>query len=217
MPLFNPTPNITDRRYVRGSPANVNDDEFRNGIIDSSFVEQVVTGTATWTEGGDQLQAEFWSQTASDLSAILKPVTMATGDHITTCANGIMRASPNMLGIAITDGTLTSSNVVAALLYVGSSIQFSLRHGTLTNVATTTWDIALSAVYTTGFPFLRLRYTAANTFEAQISLNGDDYSTLAQTTATKTMTPTHVGLVVSAWGAGTARSLGSFDFLRYND
>lgn len=217
MPLFNPTPIITDRRYVRGTPANVNDDEFRNGIIDPAFVEQVVTGTATWTEGGDQLQAEFFSQTANDLSAIVKPVTIATGDHITTCANGLMRVTPNMLGIVMTDGTLTTSNVVAALLYVGSSIQFSLRHGTLTNVATTTWDIAISAIYTTGFPFVRLRYTAANTFEAQISLNGDDFTTLGQVTASKTMTPTHVGLCVSAWGAGTARSLASFDFLRYND
>jgi hypothetical protein len=108
---------------------------------------------------------------------------------------------------------------VGLILYRGASnMQLSLRHGTWTNVATTTWDVAA-----THFPqcdtnqggiYLKLVFSATNTFQGYWSPDGVNWIS-GGVDASKTMTPSRGGLMVSAFGAANTVN-GRFEYFRVN-
>lgn len=188
----------------------------------SAFTAVTPTGTQSQLEGTGLMSAKFSGQSPNDLCAILKPHTFSIGDSFavpvrTLVSPGGTSSVAIMAGLAFTDGLLTSSNVAAVHLQTNSpsSAPFVVvgRHGTLTNAATA--PQVSNSLLTVSFPWLwlRLDYSALNTFILWVSPDGLQWSTLNIGTFTKAMTPTHVGFVYMADDAA-GDAIASFGPLR---
>jgi hypothetical protein len=64
--------------------------------------------------------------------------------------------------------------------------------------------------------FLRLIWSAANTYKIAVSTDGEIWTDYSQTTFTRTFTPTHMGFYVTNWGLAVQQQV-VFDFLRVYD
>ncbi len=177
----------------------------------AGLTEQTVSGTATWTEQQGVLSAVVNNTTSNDVSAVLKAVTFAIGDEWVLPVLGLMNwdtaNGSTSVGICFTDGTTTSSNIVighlqAANFQTGTTLaDYSTiavgRHGTMTAVTTAPW-VSDARGFHRQFPlFIKLKYSAANTFILTFSPDGITYSAFGEANISKTMTPTHVG--ATAW------------------
>ncbi len=163
------------------------------------------TGTAIWTYqhlsrlGENRgVQSVFFSQNATDLGGYVTSLSgITTGDYIQAAFD--WRVMNTMFaGLMFTDGTTSAANFALAAVYHASNIdQIVGVDGTLTagNAGTFTQNA------TGGGPYhFRLLYSAANTFDVLVSMNGEDFRLI--NTITHTMTPTHGGFGVAAQNVG---------------
>lgn len=198
------------------------DDVYWNGAdLAGNFTEQTVSGTATWTEQDNLLSALINNQTVNDVTAQLQPVTFTIGDEWVVPILGHLSPDPitghHAAGIIFTDGTATTSNAVwgHAQFVHGDPTQVGVtfvgRTGTLTDLSTAPW-ISDAATNDGNFLYLKLKYSAANTFIFSLSPNGVMFSVFGEADISKTMTPTHVG--VAAWIASANDAIVTFGPLR---
>lgn len=189
---------------------------------DPSGTEVTPTGTATWTvdTAFEQLACVFHTVASNDLAAYLlaltpnsAPVTIESAYQL----YGRLASSTKTAGIVFSDGVVASSNAIAVWLEPGSDPLITLRSGTLTNLATAEGTSA-AGPNPAGRLFLRLIWSAANTFKVQFSPTGADGSWTdgGIGSQTATLTPTHFGVWVSASG-GTSPGTAVFDFIRVNE
>lgn len=174
-------------------------DIYWDGDDSSSMTTVTVTGSQTITENGGYLSVNFSGQGAQDFNALLKAHTFSIGDSFaaeTRLLSGAASGLQGHVGLVFTDGTTSGSNAMTSSIQQNqaNAPTFVARHGTLTAMST-----AASHVPSLVVPgwWLRLTYTAANTFQVSISSDGISYTTLTHSSTSKTMTPTHVGLVWS--------------------
>lgn len=168
------------------------------------------TGSQTLTESYGKLAVSaIDSIAAEDLACRLWPATLATGQKWrckVRVANGAQTFL--MAAVVMTDGTLTSSNAVTALVFANNGVAqafFTGRHGTLTALSTAPGgEGVITSLSTTDFVvILELEYTSANTFASRVFGYGDYgryFQLLAITGTSKTMTPTHIGVGWTNWG-----------------
>jgi hypothetical protein len=197
------------------APGATLDDEFDDDSIDGVWTQVTVTGTATWTESKDVLSCLFGNQTASDLAVILKPIgALTTGDYIETALRAMMPVENfTLVGICMTDGTDATSNVVLAETQSNNSFQF--QYGTLTNVSTGIGANAGNFETVMGWMFIRLTYVSANTWRAEFSPDGVSWAGMGFSDGGPTMTPTHIGLLVSSWGdTSVEKRVATFEYFR---
>lgn len=206
------------RLFNRPVTAHTDDDEFDSTGL-GGWTEVDVSGTTTWTEDAHCANVVFDNQSSGDGAFLLKsmdpsssPVTIETAVHTLGDA-----ADYTMCGLAFTDGTAASSNTVIIMGYFGSSShRFKMWNGTLTNISTGGADVEISAYnFAAGFLYVRLIWSAANTWKFQMSPTGANGSWINfdESSDSFTLTPTHFGLFVSKWG-GVAQSTVSFDYFR---
>lgn len=176
----------------------------------ASFTTQTVTGSATWAENGGAVQVLATNQTADDVSAELIAQTISIGDSWVVAVNTmfIQNDSTNaasgsrFLGILMTDGTATTSNAVCGHIQIdNAATQLGLlvgRTGTLTNVNTAApWVSNNQITGMGGWLFVKLKYSAANTFQLSFGPSPYQLSAMGEADISKTMTPSHVGIFVS--------------------
>ncbi len=189
----------------------------------SGATEQTVSGTATWTEGTDEisgrdvLSVEYVSQSTSDLAAILKAIGGSSPRRIQTAVRMFGRnTNYHMAGLVMTDGTATSSGVVFAMLSYDTTNRLSAylyRTGTLTNfdAAFTGYAEPLMKQPIVPVVHIRLTWVSSNTFRMEVSTDGVSWTTFGVSDPTPTLTPTHVGFAVSSYGASVDR-LATFEY-----
>jgi len=161
------------------------------------FTLVTVSGTAaTITEQEGILSVfQVGDMTGSDVNAALKAHTFSTGDEWTLACRFFPHVSGQTSrgGLLITDGTTGAADAVFAHIENDNgNVQAVLRKGTLTNLTTETWKQNFKS---TGGPFvwIKLIYSASNTFQGLLSSDGVNWHDFGQSTTSRTMTPTHVG------------------------
>lgn len=204
---------------VAGETAHVDDDFFGQ---DSSgdYTEQTVSGTATWSIGRGVQSCVFLNQSSLDVAASLKSITSASAPMTIETAirfPAVAEDNPGA-GLLFTDGTATSSNLVFA--HMGNAATFGsggikLRTGTLTSYATTS-DNLHDDIVATGLVYLRVIWISANTWQASWSMDGNAWINRGIANRSKTMTPTHIGLAVTA-ETETLDNMVTYEYLRVYD
>lgn len=170
-----------------------------------------VSGTQTITERDGSLSVQFSGQTANDVNALLKPVTFSIGDEWVTHLQlwSVPKATSgnrSVAGLCFTDGTDATSNAVLANIQTDPSSDAAGiwvgRDGTLTNLIAADWVFVPQINFGGGIAgiYVKLVYSAANTFQMFVSPNGIVWTKFSEPDITITMTPTHVGV---AWGEDT--------------
>jgi len=195
-------------------PATVGeyDDYFNEASSGDWTAISADTGTETWDYpaatrfGNDRgVQVTFEDLASQDFTAYVKSLSgIAVGDYIQTKQTvwgGLSTDGVDALaGLMFTDGTTTAANgVFFGRSYNASEVPTIVAiHGTLGAMAT----LPLNSISATPPDMhFRLTYSAANTFQALISLDGINFIQLGSNIS-KTMTPTHGGFGASTYGAG---------------
>ena len=201
------------RRLPDETP-HADDDFFDDGTVDSAWSELTVTGTHTVTESRGVLSVVFDDQSSADYNALLKsmtpssaPVTIETRLQLV----GDFEAN-NVVGIVFSDGTTSTDNIAAVdVNFPGTNETINVRNGTFTAIGNDS-NATINARATAAI-YLRLGWTATNTFVANISTDGVTWTRLSTTAMTRTLTPTHFGLTWTKWGA-TNPAVATFDYFR---
>ncbi len=171
------------------------------------------TGTATWSYQsaarlGDNrgVHVIFEDQSSGDYGAFIKPLTgIGTTDLIQTAARifgGIDDGVDSLFGLVFTDGTTSAANSVAILMDYdnGENPKILTGHGTLTAMTTFVANTIVGGGWT-ALTHLKLTYSATNTFQGHLSMNGENFIQIGANIS-KTMTPTHGGFICSSFGTG---------------
>lgn len=206
-------------RRPLGETPNSLDDEFDGAALDAAWSTVTITGSLAAVTGNGRLSLKASGGAASDFQGILKsigglssPVTL----EIAGTFLGDDQIGAGMLGVCFTDGTVASSNIFAVRL-AGSGAQINTAEGTLTSIdSTTTALVNRGGSVIASRIYLRVGWTAANTFTAKVSIDGVTWSSFTLGSVSKTMTPTHVGIFAMDWNS-TADSLAAVDYFRVNE
>ena len=203
-----------DQKYRRGLLAgesvHASSDFFTSY---SGYTEQTVTGTATWAANRSGLGVKFSGQSANDLAATLKAVPSGPPLTIETSWANITDESSNPgMGLLLTDGTATTSNIAA----FGELSAFGALRGTGT-LTSVTANVAHNNIERErahqGRLFFRLIWKSANTFAIAVSVDTVNWIDLDASDFTPTITPTHMGLFVTSWSQSKTFTA-TFDYLR---
>ena len=190
------------------------DDQEFTGSIGGTAVTP--TGTATWTQDEGLLSVAFEDQTSGDHAARLFALTpTAAPVTITTRLKMMSKRSSNpMAGLVFADGTTAASNAVAVGIYYTTNSPIIARWaGTLTNMSTTNIDTAVGVGYPDSWMFMRLIWTASNTWAWALSPDGISWTDFEASTFAATLTPTYFGVFVSSWST-TFVSAAAFEYIR---
>lgn len=200
---------MTDLAVRPDGTPHADDDEFDDGTIDPAWVQVTASGTATWAEGAGLLGVHMTGQSASSLAAILRPIT-SPGAPMTI--ETVLKATGNTAnrhqGLIFTDGTTTGSKAVTAAINDFNADAW-IRTGTLAAHTGVPSGGGVANSRYLGLLYLRLAWTAANSWELAASATGLHWGTFS---ASYTMTPTHYGIFGSSWNTGVFRS--GFEYFR---
>jgi hypothetical protein len=132
-----------------------------------------------------------------------------------------MEQNTLMASVVFADGTSTSSGISAASVHrnVTDPVRISGRHGTLdavgaaeTGYANAQLEVGLSRLY------LRVIWSAANTFKGQFSYDGIMWFDVSTAAWSDTLTPTHFGVTITDWsGTGGGDAHAWFEYLRVTE
>lgn len=196
-------------------------DEFNDNSLDAAWTRVDKSGgtaRATWTEGGDTLSVyNAGGDSAAEMHALVRSIgsSLAVGEGFVVCLSlfgqpGVTYGG--MGGIVLADGTTWGSGQqVLSLAWMDNTVA---QHTTTRNFSTYGTDGALGSQLESpiGVPtYVRLVQTAANTWRSDTSPNGVTW--FSSTTISKTITPTHFGLLSSSWGAAN-KGIVSYEFIR---
>lgn len=215
-----------DRRWVTPSSVTVID-EFDDDTIGGSWVQVNGTGAAsghvTWVEDGDTLGVyhDITADTSTTVHGMVIPLSgfggsVAAGDAFVTCMKMFGRTGISQVvsGLMLTDGTTHGAgNQVIATAAHSSTI------GVMSTVTRPYTNFTTQGTVPTGMNVqaigaelhVRLVCVSSTTWRMDVSPNGSVW--MIGAVATKTITPTHVGFVVTNF-AGATEIAASFDFLR---
>jgi hypothetical protein len=210
-----------DALFARPSDETVhaNDQEF-DGTIGGT--ELTVSGTADWLQTGSRLYVEAASQTANDMAARIYSLTPTSAPVTIEAAIQIDRFPAEqflMVGIFFSDGVTATDNVNTLFAYhqdnANAYLDILPMHGTFTNVATAETGISDQPSLLRVTFYLRLIWSASNTFKAQYSYNNIWWNNLDMSIS-DTLTPTHIGVFASTWSdAGPGQA--TFEYLRVTE
>lgn len=172
-----------------------------------------VTGSQTITEGDGLVSVKFNSQSNNDVNAVLSAKTISTGDKWRGAVRLFARDEQySIAGILLTDGTTSTSNAVFASIVssdVTNPVRLQLRHGTLTNMATSPIDISdFGLIRFIPWLVFEIEYVASNSFTVRFG-DGLSFTNWGASAASVTMTPTHVGIGWTKFG-GTEEAIATY-------
>lgn len=186
--------------YVPFTPTGI-DDEFDDASFTGWTAVTPGTQDPTTSEANDNLSIyNPGSQATAGLRAWVKSTTISAGDIIEMVFRGFGRSQNfNICGLIFADGTTyTAGNQQTFALSTADNAL--VRHdmtGYNTFVSGTSYGTA--GVQAFGDVFLRLKYSAANTFIGYTSADGNLWFDVTGNLS-NTLTPTHCGFFVSSWG-----------------
>lgn len=202
----------------RLSGYSADDDEFATDTI-GSYTQVLPTGTATWSVANHSINCLFDSIANNDIGCVVKPLTGWTDGHwIETCIR-VIGSSVNYtgMGLVLTNGTLTSSNALLALVFRDTTpgrITVRLDWGTITNINSTGGSAVLDESQT-GAIRLRLKRNTSTAYEFQVAPeNGGVFFAFSGSASNPSFTPTHGGLFVMNF-AQTNKQIAGFDYFRH--
>ncbi len=194
------------------------DDDFFGDATKTGWTESVVTGNATWTELRGVMSLEADSGATGDAASSLKAIT-AVGPPLTIESAVRMfdiNADFHTMGICFTDGTTSSSNVVQARLAsrANGTDQMQSYTGTLTDTDNTSRVLTTMNGVRSGLLYMRLVWTASNTWAVNFSQDSVSWSDLALAPFSFTMTPTHFGMFATNFASTTIPLIASWEYFR---
>lgn len=213
-----------DRAWLRTGAISPLDDEFRSNALNASWVRyDTVANIVTYTVGGDVINANHIGSTSDNAGpahCLLKPIGAMSYPLTVEVSVRMMRqyaTNYQMVGPIITDGTAASNKAIWVMPYGNTTIAtantfntrtFAALNGTQTTVyGGVNWEIIGGQVY------MRLRWSAANTFQSEWSCDGVGWYRLPAADMSWTMTPTHVGFAISSWQSANP-CMASIEYLR---
>lgn len=190
------------------------DDEF-DGSSTATWNEVTPTGTASWTQARGVLSVIYDAQASADFAAYLTSIDgLSYPLYIITAVRSLGNATNyQMVGLAFSSGVTSAST--CTIIHYQNTERVERRYGTWGALASA--QTAYNLNQKTPWLFLRLDWTATNTFQGWISSDGVSWTSLG-VAYSQTLTPTHYGLAVSTWGIDhTFSPVATFDFFRvYN-
>lgn len=204
------TPHTDDKFFAEGAPASA-----------SSGTAVTASGTGTWTEGRNRLHVAADNQSSNDITAYLWAITSASAPiTIETKGRLLSKLDANpMWGLIFTDGTTTSSTVAGHAIYQGNNVALTINAnftGTPTSMSVSNVHSDLDPGFVHMGLYMRLIWTATNTFAWSFSLDGVNWSDFDASTFAQTITPTHFGVWASTWGQAYTVPA-AFDYFRVYD
>lgn len=194
------------------------DDLFFDGSSPSGTEINHATGSVNWTEGDGVLGCVFDDQLSGDLEAMVWPLTPSAAPvtlELGIAGIATRHVASSMVGVLFTDGTANTDNAVALALYQQNGPPMFARFvGTLG--AMTTTNLGTVAYHLNAHSRLRLAWTAANTWDFSLSGPIGPFTDFGFSGFSSTMTPTHYGVFVSAWGSGFPAAV-AFRYLRVTE
>lgn len=195
------------------------DDDFTDAsLTDWTAIDP--TGTSTKTAGDGILSVKFSGQSSADLAGISKSVSLSTGDSIQTAIRLIQPNSAlGMVALVMGDGNTSSDNQMSFYYQLQANQRLIVaRGGTWAAVASPDIQITSNpgfhAYSMVGWLHMKLTYQAANTFRCELSPDGISwYAPFSD--ASRTLTPTTVGLGWTAWGTSLT-PVASFAYFKVN-
>lgn len=209
-----------DRRWVRGNAATAYDDEFNNGSLGGNWNRVDAgggSGRATWTESGDSLSLYLTGGDASDeMHAMMEACTLSIGDTVQCYIRGFGESSNYPQGgLVLANGITYGSGKQAFMQYfLAGSLQYAIAADEWNGYNTRSGGLTYTASPFFGLEYhMRIKYSAANTFEFYASPDAISWRLLY--TRTITLTPTYIGLAGSTF-SGNTPFIWSFDYIRVN-
>lgn len=201
-----------ERNMLTGGYVASGDNVWWNGTdLTRRGTTVTVTGSQTITENASPYPylnvTSISSISANDLNSVLFPATLAAGQRWrcnvraqTSSTTGVFL----MASLLFTDGTTSSANMAANVAYHNTSGTHICQGwgGTLTATSGITTGIASSyaALAQNSLMMLELEYVSSNTFSQRL-YSADGHSLIfEQTSWSRTITPTHVGVAWSNYG-----------------
>jgi hypothetical protein len=192
---------------------HVDDQEFV-GVIGGTGL--LPSGTATWTQDRNVLSLAWEDQAGGEsvvraysLTPTSAPVTIEAAIKVMTQTSEAVVA-----GVCFLDGATTTSNMAAAgwdpdVTYTRT------QSGTVTVLANVDYKTMAASAF--GIVYIRLVWTAADTFKASFSIDGVSWSSFGLAALSKAMTPSHIG--VYGWGqvGATNVALATFEYVRVTE
>lgn len=205
-------------------------DEFDDISIDPGWTRTDYSSSSyvTWKEGGNpgvgNLSAHHTIAASTSGSWHALSYALPAGATYPlvweTYVHGIARWDTNyvMMGVAFTDGLGTSgTNQSTAFGYMSvdteGALNTQMRDYDNWSTGVTTWSMGIWDTFSRGY-YLRIRYTAANTFQMGISLDAVQWKYGSSNTCT--LTPTHASLIHTNWGVANQYVV-SFQYARLYD
>lgn len=194
--------------FVPPESPNAVDDEFETDSIGDWT--SLFNGSGSLGIRGGQLH--LWASNDTSKAILLRPGTLEVGDHLTI---GYRAGSTDLgqitqplagIGIVVADGNTLGAAAVQAISW-GNGVRRS-QGGTLLSPSD---SLDLTTRFM-GWAFLRLQRTGASTWLILGSQNGYDWSPF--THATRSLTPTHLGVL--AIGGSDPEVTGTIGFFRKN-
>lgn len=207
------------------TPPHAEDDEFRDGVVDSDFDQMDGAGAPTpvWTEDGDVISVSVdVGDAGGELHGLVKDIAgLAAGDYVETAVRVAGGAGADMGGgICFNDNDhvwgSTGVQVVGMLVWDRTSSFWMFLLGEWTGLATVPGATAFSASMAIQSPWVHLRlvYVASNSFRLDWSTDGVSWIEAIPATAI-TLTPTGAGMVVGSPGVVlTTPMLAAFEYFR---
>lgn len=202
---------------LAGETAHASDDFFS---AYSGYTEATPSGTPNWAVSRGGLSSRFVNVASANIAATLKAIPAAgMPTTIETCVSMTIDGTNNpAVGLLFTNGTGTTATFAGfgIMTASGGGVGWSTPSGTL-NSATSGLN-AIVGTWTMGSSmFIRLIWSASNTFEVAVSPDGQQWVDFTLTTLARTFTPTHMGFYVTNWNSSTSMQAVTFNYLRVYD
>lgn len=206
-------------RLLSPESSTTSDDDYFDDASLTGWTTLNTSGTYTATEGNGVYSVNMTAAgSANDYNAIGKAVTISVGDIWETCvriASDIDSLGLIFGGIAMSDGIVATSNLAAMEVGINEATDTTSqivagRKGTFTNEVSSGSGLSVRNQF--GLYYLRIKYTASNSFDVYFSPDGVSWKNV--TTISQTLTPTHIALVWNSWNETPGFRVATFEYVR---
>lgn len=201
---------------------HVDDQEFV-GTISGTAVTP--TGTVVWTQDRGLLSCSYEDGDGGDVAVRVWPMTPIVAP--VTIETAFRNLQPNNMGyggpgLCFSEGNAVTDDIIICYYNSGdvySDSKFGSKRGTamtsvITNLASVNTSQAPSPL---GLIYLRLIWTATNTWKINMSVDGVTWTDWGTGALSGTIAPTHFGVFVWCEDTDTLEGLAAFEYLRVTE
>lgn len=193
-----------------------NDDEFDNGSFTGWTAVNSGSNTPTVTETNHVASLSLpGGHAAAELAAYVKTATPSVGDYVECVVRGAGLAQNfNVAGVLMADGSTYGAGQQAVFHYSPAEEKYVLSDFSGYNTQDVFNGFNAASIAAAADTYLRLKYSAANTFRGFVSPDGVSWIDVTGPISI-TLSPTVIGFYVSTWG-GTNPFVWSFRYFKHS-